>query len=141
MLQYLNDVDEMLHGSELQEIKKMKEISSLRMKDHMAAYEQIQREMGELADEAIEVMNSSAYDKQAKKIGKLAAKQNQEYKTELAVIHEKKEQTDSLRLGAQAVVGTSLEAQKKEIVASLQSMHNNMKEYTKDVETRLERAM
>jgi hypothetical protein len=74
MLQYLNDVDEMLHGSELQEIKKMKEISSLRMKDHMAAYEQIQREMGELADEAIEVMNSSAYDKQAKKIGKLAAK-------------------------------------------------------------------
>jgi hypothetical protein len=57
------------------------------------------------------------------------------------VIHEKKEQTDSLRLGAQAVVGTSLEAQKKEIVASLQSMHNNMKDYTKDVESRLERAM
>lgn len=57
------------------------------------------------------------------------------------MIHEKKEQTDSLRLGAQVVVGTSLEAQKNEIVASLQSMHNNMKDFSKDVETRLEKAM
>ena len=41
MLRYLNDVDDMLHGSELQEIKKMKDISGMRMKEHVQAYEQI----------------------------------------------------------------------------------------------------
>ena len=47
-----------------------------------------------------------------------------------------------MRLGSQAVIaGTSLEAQKNEIVASLQSMNNNMRDYSKDMEARLERAM
>ncbi len=41
MLEYLNDVDDMLHGSELQEIKRMKDISGMRMKEHVQAYEQI----------------------------------------------------------------------------------------------------
>lgn len=45
MFLYLNDVEDMLSGTELGQIKKMKDISSTRMVDHVAHYEQIQKEM------------------------------------------------------------------------------------------------
>jgi hypothetical protein len=46
----------------------MKDISDLRMQDHINNYDQIQKEMGILADEAVGAMNSVAFDKKSIKL-------------------------------------------------------------------------
>ena len=38
MFKYLNEVEEMFHGSDLKQIKEMKDISDVRMKDHITNY-------------------------------------------------------------------------------------------------------
>jgi hypothetical protein len=38
MFKYLNEVEEMFYGSDLKQIKEMKDISDVRMKDHITNY-------------------------------------------------------------------------------------------------------
>lgn len=80
MFSYLNDVEEMLSGTELGQIKKMKDISSTRMVDHVAHYEQIQKEMTQLAEEAVKSMSDAAYDPESQELAKEAQEGLGKYK-------------------------------------------------------------
>ena len=62
MFKYHNEVEEMFHGSDLKQIKEMKDISDVRMKDHITNYNQLQKDMMALADEALDAMNSGSND-------------------------------------------------------------------------------
>jgi len=68
MFEYLNDIEEMLHGNELKQIKQMKDISGIRMEDHVKTYDQITKDMSLLADEAVEAITAVAYDKKSTKL-------------------------------------------------------------------------
>lgn len=63
MFDYLNDIEELIHGNEIKQIKQMKDISENRMEDHVKTYDQITKDMTQLADEAVEAISAVAYDK------------------------------------------------------------------------------
>lgn len=67
----------------------MKDISSTRMTDHVLNYEQITKDMSQLGDEAVEAMNSVAFDPKSQKLAKKAEKENAAFQKELAIINEK----------------------------------------------------
>ena len=124
----------------------MKDISGIRMEDHMKTYDQITKDMTGLADEAVEAISAVAYDKPSKELATKVVSQNAKYRQDLAVITEEqtkqKESVGMIRMGAAGVIGSMpLEKQKDEIVNTLHNMNDNMKEYTKDVESRLEKAL
>jgi hypothetical protein len=72
MFDYLNDIEEMLHGNELKQIRVMKDISGIRMDDHVKTYDQITKDMSSLADEAVEAISAVAYDKKTVKLANKA---------------------------------------------------------------------
>ena len=55
---YLDDVEDMLHGDDVDTIKEMIEISDVRMKGHINQYDQMQQRMVILADEAVDAMSA-----------------------------------------------------------------------------------
>jgi glutathionyl-hydroquinone reductase len=58
MFAYLNEVEEMLHGDDVDTIKEMIDISDVRMKGHITQYDQLNKRMVNLADEAVESMKA-----------------------------------------------------------------------------------
>jgi len=56
MLEYLTEVEEAISDSAIGQIKKMKDISSVRCDDHYAHYEVVTRDITQLGDEATDLM-------------------------------------------------------------------------------------
>jgi hypothetical protein len=50
----------------------MKDISGVRMDDHVKTYDQITKEMSQLADEAVDAISAVAYDKKTLKLANKA---------------------------------------------------------------------
>ena len=91
MFAYLDDVEDMLHGEDVNTIKEMIDISDVRMKGHISQYDQMNSRMVHLADEAVEAMKSlGQHDQRSKEIAERAVQQNEEYKHQLALIDESK---------------------------------------------------
>ena len=67
----------MLRGNDLYYMRKMKDISGVRMQDHIGNYDKIQANMMRLADEAVSAMQGAGkHDKHSKQIAKRAAATN-----------------------------------------------------------------
>jgi hypothetical protein len=50
MFSYLNEVEEMLHGDDVDTIREMIDISDVRMKGHITQYDLLNKRMVNLAD-------------------------------------------------------------------------------------------
>lgn len=75
MFAYLDEVEEMLHGDDVNTIKEMIDISDVRMKGHITQYDQMNTRMVHLADEAVEAMKSlGQHDSKSKEIAERAVK-------------------------------------------------------------------
>lgn len=60
MFAYLNDVEEMLHGNDVDTIREMMDISDKRINGHISQYDQMQSRVISMSDDAVEAMQSLA---------------------------------------------------------------------------------
>jgi hypothetical protein len=75
MFAYLNECEEMLHGSDVAHIRELMKVTDKRTQGHIMNYDKIRAEMTELADDAVEAMTSlGKFDKNAQKIASEAAR-------------------------------------------------------------------
>lgn len=58
----------------------MKDISGVRMEDHVKTYDQITKEMSSLADETVEAISAVAYDKTSTELATKVVSQNAKYR-------------------------------------------------------------
>lgn len=95
MFAYLNECEEMLHGTDVSQIRELMKVTDKRTQGHILNYDKIRAEMTELADDAVEAMTSlGKFDKNAQKIASEAARQADNYKKALAIISEKPKQKE-----------------------------------------------
>lgn len=66
MFAYLNECEEMIHGSDVAQIRELMKVTDKRTQGHILNYDKIRAEMSELADDAVEAMTSlGKFDKNA----------------------------------------------------------------------------
>jgi len=56
MFAYLNEVEDMLHGDDVAQIRELMKVTDKRSQGHMQNYDKLKAEMSELADDAVEAM-------------------------------------------------------------------------------------
>jgi len=89
MFAYLNEVENMLHGDDVAQIRELIKVTDRRSQGHMLNYDKIRADMAELTDDAVEAMNSlGKFDQKAAKIAKDAERQADNFKKALAIITE-----------------------------------------------------
>lgn len=133
MLKYLTEVEDLMKGQDLKQIQDMMDVTKEGMKQHFDAYDKIKDQittLGAQADEAIKSLNFYGGDKSSTDKGPSS------YKQELARVMEEDYQAEQISKGNKA----SLEGNKKNIVNQLLNMNQSMREFTIDLESKLDRA-
>jgi hypothetical protein len=117
MFSYLQDVESMFSGSELGQIRKMKEISDTRLKEHIAHFDRVQKEIKSFSQNTAE---------------------GEETDNALRALTEKAEKSNRVKVDS---VHQPLEKQKAEIVDLITEMNSNMTSFSSNIEKRLEESI
>ena len=104
----------MLHGNDVAQIRELMKVTDKRTQGHIINYDKIRAEMTDLADDAVEAMNSlGRFDQKSAKIAKDAERQAENFKKTLAIISEEPKPREKAQMGlsmggknASAIIGS-----------------------------------
>ena len=91
MLKYLNEVEEMMGGNDLAQIRRMMRYQTETMEQHMEAYDKIKTNVMDMNKGAMDTLKSiQKHAPEFKELYTQQEKYNAEFETQLAVIEEER---------------------------------------------------